>query len=73
MGPRDLASIQGPSPPNPEAVHPEKNEGWQECQEATVNQQGAPGLTQRQSLQGVEAGIGYLGGLQSSLSNQRSG
>jgi len=38
---RKLVGIQGPSPPRPEAVHPEKKEGRQECQEASMDQQGA--------------------------------
>ena len=43
-GPRKLVSIQGPSPPSPETVHPKKKEGRQECQEASVYQQVASGL-----------------------------
>jgi len=33
--PRKLFSIQGPPPPSPEAVCPEKKEGRQECQETS--------------------------------------
>ena len=43
-GPRKLVSIQGPSPPNSEAVHPKKKECRQEYQEAFVDLQGAPEL-----------------------------
>ena len=49
-GPRKLVGIQGPSPPSPEAVHPKKKEGRQEFQEASVDQQGAPGLTLVQKI-----------------------
>ena len=44
-GPIKLVSIQGPSPPSPEAVHPERKEGRKECQEASLDQLGASGLT----------------------------
>jgi len=43
-GPRKLVGIQGPPPPSPETVHPEKKDSRQECQEASMDQQGAPGL-----------------------------
>jgi len=36
-GSRKLVSIHEPSPPSPEAVHPKKKEGRQECQEASMN------------------------------------
>jgi len=44
-GPRKLIGIQGRFPLSPEAVHPEKKEGKQECQATSVDQQGALGLT----------------------------
>ena len=37
-----LVSIQGPSPPNPEVVHPKKKEGA--GKKASVDQQGSPEL-----------------------------
>lgn len=43
-GPRKLFAIQGPSPPSPKEVYPEKKEGRQESQEASVNLQEAPRL-----------------------------
>lgn len=44
-------------------MQPDKEEARQKCQEACVNEQGAPGQNQRQkeSLQRVEARTGCLG------------
>ena len=40
--PRKLVGVQGPSPPNPEVVHPKKKEGA--GKKASVDQQGSPEL-----------------------------
>ena len=45
-----LVSTQEPSPPSPEAVHLKKKEGRQECQEASVHQQGASGLKHKKKV-----------------------
>ena len=49
-------------------MHPEKKEDRQEGQETSMDQQGALGLTDvhKENIQGVEAGTGYLRGLQRS-------
>lgn len=43
-GPKKMVDIQGPSPPNSEAVYPKKKEGRQKYQEPSIDLQGAPGL-----------------------------
>jgi len=69
-----LVSIQEPSSPSPEAVHSEKEEGGQECQEVSVGEQGVPGLltwVQKGSLLGVEARTNYLSGPRRSHPNSQ--
>ncbi|PKU36933.1 hypothetical protein llap_12767 [Limosa lapponica baueri] len=61
-GPRKLVSIQGAPPPSSRVVHPNKEEVRQKCQEACMDEQGAPGQAQKQKggLQRVEARTGRL-------------
>jgi len=57
-------------------MHSNKEEVRQNCQEACMDEQGAPGQTQAQkgNLQKVKARIGNLGGIQRNcLSGQGSG
>jgi len=50
-------------------MHPNKKEVWQKCQEASLDEQGAPGQNEAQkvSLQRMEARTGSLGRVQRNL------
>ncbi|GAB0182661.1 hypothetical protein GRJ2_000731400 [Grus japonensis] len=65
-GPKKLANIQGSPPPSSGMMHPNKEKVRQNHPEACMDEQGAPGKTQRQKeiLQRVEARAGSLGGIQ---------
>ncbi|GAB0182327.1 hypothetical protein GRJ2_000698000 [Grus japonensis] len=61
-GPRKLVSIHESPPPSSGAIHPKKEEVKQKCQEACMDEQGAPGQaqTKKGSLQRVEASLGGI-------------
>jgi len=73
---RKMVNIQGSPPPSSGAMCPNEEEVSQKCQEACIDEQGAPGQTQTQkgSHQRLKARTGGLGGIQRDfLSSQVSG